>query len=628
MLVMNSKARRPRRRPLLVLRDFIAQEDGAMIGFSLLVFLAMLIFSGLAIDLMRHELHRTRIQSTMDRALLAAAHPDQETDRKEVVLDYFKRAGLDGIVKREDIKVLVAQDGTSVSAFANSSIHTPFLNYVGVSSLPAPAGGGAAKANVLTEISLVVDVSGSMANNSSNGVSKISELRKAATEFSNLLLCDPKNPATPANWEDCTIKSKKTSLSLVPYSTQVNVGATILGKFDRQDAQTDAYCVDFPDSEFTKTAVVPKVDMSVEPEKAVTQAAKFFRYFQSGSRSSGDFQIPASDFGRRNAYLSCHTDSWREVSALEDNPAHMEARIKTLQASGDTAIDIGMKWGVALLDNAMEPAITDLIADGQVHSEFASRPLDPATTASSKFVVLMTDGQNTNHHHLVDGYRTGPSLFWFNDERNIISVLDIGNDPDSDHDDTYIWFDADERPRTRGEYYNGHRGMPTYLRRDKPYGLDGARDCIQNRHGSWHCTTDGYDTTERLTWEEFWAAGFTWRMFELDAHSVFKNRNANGVNIPGRLISNSQNSGAVDANGNPIKAIDKRLLDQCDAAKLAGMTIYTIEMETPNTATDAMQKCASTKDGKLLHYKVDANLDLSTVFGRIAEDINRLRLTH
>lgn len=624
MFVSGTKARQAIRRPLSHVKRFAKHEDGAMIGFSLLVFMAMLIFSGLAIDLMRHELHRTRIQATMDRALLAAAHPDQQTNRKEVVLDYFKRAGLEGIVKKEDIKVQVAFDGTSVSATSKGRLHTPFLNFSGVSSLPVVAGGGAAKANVLTEISLVVDVSGSMGNNSSNGVSKISELRSAATEFSNLLLCDPKNPATPDSWSDCVIKDKKTSMSLVPYSTQVNVGADILGKFNRHDAQTDSYCVDFKDSDFRKTAVIPKPDMDVNPQDAVTQAARFMRYQQYSRRSGGNFKVSTSNFRDNSSLLSCHTNSWRKVVALEDNPAHMKGYISALKASGDTAIDIGMKWGVALLDNAMEPVITDLIGESKIASEFASRPLDPTKTSSSKIVVLMTDGQNTNHHYLVDGYRTGPSLFWRNTEEDIISVLDKGADLESDHDDTYIWFDANEKERESDQ----NRGMPKSERKSRPFGHEGARDCFENRHGTWHCTTRGRNTTSRMTWEEFWAAGYTWRMFELYDHSRFRARHNENNPIPGKLISNSTNSGATDDQGNPIKRIDKRLLDQCDAAKLAGITIYTIEMETPNTATDAMQKCASTKEGKLLHYKVDANLDLSTVFGRIAEDINRLRLTH
>lgn len=653
MFVSESKSRRAVCRPFSRVKDFASQEDGAMIGFSLLLFLAMFIFAGLAIDVMRHEHQRTRIQATMDRALLAAANPDQKRDRKSVVLDYFSSAGLDGIVKREDVIVKVASDGTSITATSRSNINTPFMNFVGVSNMPVPAGGGAAKAIALTEVSLVVDVSGSMGNATvqldengvpvlddegneqpktdadGNTVTKIAELRKAATQFSNLLLCDQNVSTTPANWSDCPIKSPKTSLSLVPYSTQVNVGATILEKFDRRDAQTDAYCVTFDDSDFTSTSVVPKVDMINAPETAVTQAAKFFRYHQNSWRGRGEFFIQSDDHSSKDAYWSCHTDSWREVAALEDNPEHMKARIDALKASGDTAIDIGMKWGVALLDSSMEPVVTSLITDGDIHGNFAGRPFDPNTTASKKFVVLMTDGQNTRHHHLADGYRTGPSLFWINRQRNIISVLDKGPDLNSDLDDTYIWFDRDETERREQDTYNGHRGMPNYIVANEPYGLDGAADCITNRHGTEHCATAGNNTTERLDWEEFWSEGYTWRMFELEAHSRFKNRNNTTNLIPGRLLDNGENSGHTDPiDGTPIKEIDKRLLDQCNAAKLAGITIYTIELQTPNTATDAMQKCASVKKGERLHYKVSASLDLATVFNKIAEDINRLRLTH
>ena len=54
-------------------------------------------------------------------------------------------------------------------------------------------------------------------------------------------------------------------------------------------------------------------------------------------------------------------------------------------------------------------------------------------------------------------------------------------------------------------------------------------------------------------------------------------------------------------------------------------------METPDTATDAMQKCASVKGGERLHYKItqgDNSVNLSQVFSKIAEDINKLRLVN
>ncbi|MHA6267983.1 TadE/TadG family type IV pilus assembly protein [Aliiroseovarius sp. CAU 1755] len=554
---------------------FTRDEEGAMFNFALLLFVAMLIVSGLSIDLMRTELNRTRIQATMDRALLAAAHPDQESDRKGVVLDYFARSGLGNFIKAEDVTVEVGADGTRVTGRAHMNVSTPFLKAVGVHYLTAPASGGAAKINQLTEVSLVVDVSGSMDKLATTGKTKIYELRKAAKEFSNLLLCNPNDPTKAT---ECTLTKRKTSISLVPYSTQVNVGSTVLSKFTRNDSQNIAYCATFEDADFKETAV--------DPDVAIDQSAKFLRYGGNYKNNNGD------------AYLSCHTDSWREVVAFEDSPTDMETKINALNASGDTAIDIGMKWGTALLHHKAQPVVTSLIADQVVHGDFAGRPFNPATTASSKFLVLMTDGQNTNHHHLFDGFRTGLSPFWLNtyNDRDIMSVY-------RESSDSYQWF----YPSTGETVW-----------RPKPYGFQGANDCFPSRNGN-KCTpyrTPENSITEQLTYEEFWAKKYTWGFLQ----------RFDWLGAPGRKISNSD-----DSDGDGTKDIDQRLLDQCKAAKDSGMTIYTIEMETPDTATDAMQKCASVKGGERLHYKItqgDNSVNLSQVFSKIAEDINKLRLVN
>ncbi|WP_432449863.1 pilus assembly protein TadG-related protein [Aliiroseovarius marinus] len=567
-------------------RHFARDEDGAMFFLALLLFVFMLGFSGLATDLMKADGYRSQIQYTMDRALLAAAHPDQKNDRKAVVLDYFDRAGLSHFIDEDNVHVQVAADGTKVFAQSSISVPTPFLSFFGVDHVEAQASGGAAKVNQLTEVSLVVDVSGSMGNNSTTGNTKIKELRDAAIQFSNLLLCDPNDPTKET---DCTITNRKTSISLVPYSTQVNVGASILSKYDRQDAQANAYCADFLDTDFKAVGVAPSVDMINTPHLALRQAGKFYRY-------GGNYKSTSSD-----AYLSCHTDSWREVVAFEDNAAQLNSRIRALKAEGDTAIDIGMKWGTTLLNHMAQPVISGLITDGLVHSDFSGRPFNPNSTASSKFVVLMTDGQNTNHHHLFDGYRTGPSPFWLNSYPkhepwhqpwNIISVYRAS------HDD-YTWF----YPAT-GE---------TKIKMDHPFGENGRADCFYSYYHGNKCTPTSVnlvERTRRLDWSTFWAHKYTWGFVQRFPW----------LGTPGRLISNGN-----DLDGNGTRDIDQRLLDQCDAAKNAGITIYTIEMETPNTATNAMQQCASVKGGQRLHYKV-SGLDMSAVFNKIAEDINRLRL--
>ncbi|WP_371171037.1 pilus assembly protein TadG-related protein [Aliiroseovarius sp. 2305UL8-7] len=591
-----------------------------MFILALFLFATLLIFSGLSIDLMRYELQRTRLQSTLDRALLAAAHPDQENDRKGVVLDYFERAGLESIVKEENVKVIVGPDGTIVEASATMNVGTPFLSWSGVDYLGAPASGGAAKINQLTEISLVVDVSGSM-NSTSNArdpdsgakLTRIEALRRAALEFSNLLLCNP-NDASKST--DCTITKRKTSLSLVPYSTQVNVGQTILSRFDRQDAQTDAYCATFRDEDFKTVRVKPKPDPITEKDKIIRQAARFYRY-------GGNYRSNNSD-----AYLSCHTDNWREMVVFEDSPTQMETKINALQASGDTAIDIGMKWGAAFLHHETEPVVRSLIGEGKVSGDFLGRPYDPGRTASSKFLVLMTDGQNTNHHHLYDGYRTGPSPFWLNtyNGRNIVSIrrnVVVIKDGEEVIEPRYLWF----YPST-GEYQPSINSNPKNWN-EEPYGYEGNRDCFSSYYGS-RCTPDvpkQNSYTTHLDYETFWRLKYTWGFVERFDWLLPTDPELDSA--PGRLLANANSVQYIDNNNvsHSVGQIDKRLLEQCDAAKNAGITIYTIEMDAPSNTSDAMQSCASVKDGKRLHHKV-SSVDISSVFSKIAADINKLRLTH
>lgn len=601
------------------LRGFSRDEDGAMFILAMFLFITLLMVAGLSVDLMRHELQRTRLQSTLDRALLTAAHPDQQADRKAVVLDFFERSGLEDFIKAEDVFVKVNADGTEVSAKAGMQVATPFLNLIGTETLAAPAAGAAAKINQLTEVSLVVDVSGSMRKYSTTGRTKIVELRDAATQFSNLLLCNPNDSLKST---DCTITRRKTSISLVPYSTQVNAGKALFSQFDRIDAQDDAYCATFLDADFRKVAL--------DPNTATRQAAKFYRYGNSYKSTNSE------------AYLSCHTDDWREIVPFESSPTRMRSKIAALKAEGDTAIDIGTKWGAALLHHKAEPAISGLIAANKVHSDFRGRPYDPARTASSKFLVIMTDGQNTRHHHLYDGYRTGPSPIW----RTLAPYRVSSYYDDDDYNDISERDDDDELPNIRYRevlsiykeeynkylwfYYRGNGYSPVQEWHSEPFGAD--PDHCFDADGYEHICATEQDppyyrqalrgTPEQLTYEKLWKMKFTWGFLQR-----FYWLMPEGKSAPGRLLKNSDNS---DNDPAGIKDIDQRMLDQCKAAKDAGITVYTIEFETPNTTTDVMKSCASysAKEDRKLYYKVekDSPLDLVGVFSKIAQDINRLRL--
>lgn len=100
---------------------------------------------------------------------------------------------------------------------------------------------------------------------------------------------------------------------------------------------------------------------------------------------------------------------------LSGDRATLKTKIDALVASGNTSIDIGMKWGAALLDPSMNVIVQKLINEGKVSSNFVTRPLAYKKANGSwndevlKVIVLMTDGENTAEYKLNNGYKVGTS---------------------------------------------------------------------------------------------------------------------------------------------------------------------------------------------------------------------------
>ena len=155
-------------------------ESGSMTVFGLLVFFMILIIGGLAVDVMHSEMRRTRLQDTLDRAILSASSLTQDLAPEEVVRDYFEVSGLENHLG--DISVDAGLGYKSVAATASASVNTHFMRLVGVDSLSYAAASGGEERIGGVEISMVLDVSGSM--NSNN---RLSNLKVAAKEFIDTL---------------------------------------------------------------------------------------------------------------------------------------------------------------------------------------------------------------------------------------------------------------------------------------------------------------------------------------------------------------------------------------------------------------------------------------------------------
>ena len=182
-------------------RQFAKSEDGAIVGFAVFIFLLILMVGGIAIDVMNSEVTRTKMQHTLDRAVLAAADLDQKQDPKTVVNDYFNKSGLTDTLGK--VTVDKGLNYRTVTATATGSVDTMFMKMVGIDTLSMPASGTAEDRIGDVEISMVLDVSGSMGRNS-----RLTNLKTAAKEFIATM--------------DENTDDGRLSISIVPYATQVS----------------------------------------------------------------------------------------------------------------------------------------------------------------------------------------------------------------------------------------------------------------------------------------------------------------------------------------------------------------------------------------------------------------------
>ncbi len=372
-------------------KGFLRSEDGSLIIFGLILFVLMLTVAGLSVDFMRAETHRARLQSTLDRAVLAAGSMQQTLDPKDVVLDYFDKAGLGDFIDPDDITVTESLTSRRVEASARLNVGTTFLRLSGIDRLPAPAMGAAEENASQTEVSLVLDVSGSMGSSSASGHTKIYELRKAAKQFVNLMLCDPARPNATTG---CTVEPGKVSLTVVPYSEQVLVGEDLLSHFAVTNEHTYSSCVTFRADDFDRMGITP--------------TEQLLRTGHIDPWSNDDEAGP-------NWARTCRTDSWREITPVNGDIPSLHNAIGALQSGGNTSIDVGMKWGSAFLEPQAQPVIGELVTEGTVANDFANRPLAWTVPNIKKVIVLMTDGVNTGQHYLYDNRRSGPSPVFYYD---------------------------------------------------------------------------------------------------------------------------------------------------------------------------------------------------------------------
>ncbi len=369
-----------------IYRQFSKSEDGTITIFALFMVFMMMIICGIGVDMMRHEMERTRIQAVADRAVLAAADLDQTQDPEFVVRDYFAKSGMADFVS--DVQVDQGVNYRTVTVDASTTVKTMFMRHstpwesqgeddIGREFLYVPALSTAEEKVNKVEISMVLDISGSMRNNN-----KMVNLREAAGVFVDTVL-------TEANQD-------LISVNVVPYTAQVNAGRDIaelmdLGvDLDDENSTHDySYCVDFDDAEFDNTAIYRDGFGSHEPYEHM-------QHFEAGYSWLGNYDNLMHD---RITNPGCPKQDFEEIQAYSQSPEILKANINQFQPRANTSIHLGMKWGVAMLDPAWRPFNAALTT---IDPAFVNRPSDYGTSDTLKTIILMTDGINVTTRRITE----------------------------------------------------------------------------------------------------------------------------------------------------------------------------------------------------------------------------------
>lgn len=380
--------------------NFRKDEGGSITAFLLIMFLIMIVAGGMAVDFMRHESERVLFQDVLDRAVLATASFDSadtystEAEIQEVIMSHFTAAGYDTDFL-DDLKIYadVSEGSRRVDVSASFEIRTFFLRIMNKPTLTLAARSTAETKRSELELSLVVDISKSMTCypgvsnrncTSGSGTTKLASLKSAANNFINLVLAGD--------------NADKTSISIVPFSATVEPGEHLAGQFAGfAQWHNYSYCFEFQEADFNTTEM-----------RQVT------------SYTQGQSWRPN---GTDDDFRWCPRTA-NQILPFSNDPIELAGAINSLTGELYTSTWMGAKWGAALLDPSLQPVVSGLINTvvggvPVVHPDFEGAPADWNDDSVVKYLVIMTDGDNTQHRWMTHNQFNHENTQEWNSQENV-----------------------------------------------------------------------------------------------------------------------------------------------------------------------------------------------------------------
>lgn len=558
---------------------FVKEEDGTVTVLSFFIGVTFLMMGGIALDTMRYEMERSSLQATLDSAVLAGASARTDIEARTIVEDYFAKARKsDYLSAEQEGDITTTLNSARITARAQTSLDTYLMKLNGVKTLNVAAAATAEVEIPRLEGILVLDVSGSMSNNS-----KMVNLKKAAKEFVTNTV-GAGNPGSVV-------------MSIVPFSFSVSPPESIYNALAVDDRHNYSTCLEFKDNDYTHATLTSG----------------------SSSLSSG---IPANQMIYTSVYggfdnlnqswRSCYNNEYMRILPYSVSEADLHAKIDSLVPDGNTSGNEGMNWGSALLDPTFREVTTAMIAAGDLDASLANVPADYDDPDTLKVIIFMGDGANTISYFFD---RSSPKFR--GKASDLYEVV---------YQDRVFKYAFNKKNIDRRKYGADGLSVCSKNRWECVYEANGPEQSVyylyspvysqyysiaendwlsSNAFGQLNQTLPGYIETIQLDWEQAWGL--------MSPHYYGQ--------ITGNWAAWNDYVGSEYVDGS-----EKNVLMQsvCKATKTESTVVYTIGFEVPvdGTAERELIKCASSKS----HYYRATGSTISSAFSSIAANVKNLRL--
>lgn len=327
----------------------------------------ILIAIGGAIDYSNAVSNKAKFQNIADAAALAGAKGQTEDDMEEIAesyLKYYEEKNSDRfIITDSEIFTELENGRRTVRVDLYGKPRTFMLHMIGLDNIPLKVSSTVNEEDRPVEISLVLDISWSMRGQ------KMDNLKVAADNFIDVMLKAD--------------VSQSTSMSIVPFGGNVNIGSTLAERFMPTPGMAN---YDPSDFDYRRIARDPN-DLAGSAYRftdgmnciETTLDDHDTDLIPSNSRS----QLPR--FMNRQSFITICPEDENAVLFNSNSKTELKQKMSDITMSHGTGMDVGALWGL----KALSPSHR-----GVIGGAFSSRPGD-FNGRNKKILIIMSDGNIT-----------------------------------------------------------------------------------------------------------------------------------------------------------------------------------------------------------------------------------------